>query len=84
MMTVIGDLALHDATTTDEVPWWYKPVGNLFDQFLGAARVNQLGIAYRQRSRQNFLQRRRVAGLGDELGGPQGPRMARMRRIVLP
>jgi 2-polyprenyl-6-methoxyphenol hydroxylase-like FAD-dependent oxidoreductase len=40
MMTVIGDLALHDATTTDEVPWWYKPVGGLFDQFLGAAETD--------------------------------------------
>ena len=35
MMTVIGDLALHNAT--GEAKWWYKPVGNLFDQFLGAA-----------------------------------------------
>lgn len=40
MMTVIGDLALHDATTTDKVPFWYKPVGGLFDQFLGAAETD--------------------------------------------
>jgi 2-polyprenyl-6-methoxyphenol hydroxylase-like FAD-dependent oxidoreductase len=40
MMTVIGDLALHDATTTDETPRWYKPVGSLFDQFLGAAETD--------------------------------------------
>jgi 2-polyprenyl-6-methoxyphenol hydroxylase-like FAD-dependent oxidoreductase len=40
MMTVIGDVALHDATTTDKVPWWYKPVGGLFDQFLGAAETD--------------------------------------------
>lgn len=40
MMTVIGDLALHDATTTDKVPFWYKPVGALFDQFLGAAETD--------------------------------------------
>jgi flavin-dependent dehydrogenase len=40
MMTVIGDLALHDATTTGKVPWWYKPVGGLFDQFLGAAETD--------------------------------------------
>jgi len=40
MMTVIGDLALHDATTRDAVPWWYNPVGGLFDQFLGAAETD--------------------------------------------
>jgi 2-polyprenyl-6-methoxyphenol hydroxylase-like FAD-dependent oxidoreductase len=40
IMTVIGDLALHDATTTAKVPRWYKPVGGLFDQFLGAAETD--------------------------------------------
>jgi len=40
MMTVIGDLALHNATTTAKVPRWYKPVGGLFDQFLGAAETD--------------------------------------------
>ena len=37
-MTAIGDLALHNAT--GEAKWWYKPVGNLFDQFLGAAETD--------------------------------------------
>jgi 2-polyprenyl-6-methoxyphenol hydroxylase-like FAD-dependent oxidoreductase len=36
-MNAVGDLTLHRATTTDPVPWWYSPVGGLFDQFLGAA-----------------------------------------------
>ena len=40
MMTVIGDLSLHNATTTEKVPRWYKPVGGLFDQFLGAAETD--------------------------------------------
>ena len=39
-MTAIGDLALHNATTTGAVPCWYKPVGGLFDQFLGAAETD--------------------------------------------
>ena len=38
VMTAIGDLALHNAT--GEAKWWYKPVGNLFDQFLGAAETD--------------------------------------------
>jgi hypothetical protein len=38
IMTSIGDMALHDAT--GEAKWWYKPVGNLFDQFLGAAETD--------------------------------------------
>jgi len=38
MMTSIGDLTLHNAT--GETKWWYKPVGNLFDQFLGAAETD--------------------------------------------
>jgi 2-polyprenyl-6-methoxyphenol hydroxylase-like FAD-dependent oxidoreductase len=42
MMTSIGDLALHNATTTAKVPWWYKPVGGLFDQFLGAAETDPI------------------------------------------
>jgi 2-polyprenyl-6-methoxyphenol hydroxylase-like FAD-dependent oxidoreductase len=37
-MNAIGDLALHNATA-DDVPWWYLKVGNLFDQFLGAAET---------------------------------------------
>ncbi|OBB40192.1 oxidoreductase [Mycobacterium sp. 852002-51961_SCH5331710] len=38
MMTTIGDLTLHNAT--GEAKWWYKPVGGLFDQFLGAAETD--------------------------------------------
>jgi len=37
-MNAIGDLTLHHAT--GPAPWWYKPVGNLFDQFLGAAETD--------------------------------------------
>jgi 2-polyprenyl-6-methoxyphenol hydroxylase-like FAD-dependent oxidoreductase len=37
-MTAIGDLILHNAT--GEKPRWYKPVGELFDQFLGAAETD--------------------------------------------
>ncbi|WP_006247590.1 FAD-dependent oxidoreductase [Mycolicibacterium tusciae] len=38
VMTAIGDLALHNAT--GESKWWYKPVGELFDHFLGAAETD--------------------------------------------
>jgi len=38
IMTSIGDIALHNAT--GEAKWWYRPVGNLFDQFLGAAETD--------------------------------------------
>ncbi|WP_326547652.1 oxidoreductase [Mycolicibacterium sp. ND9-15] len=38
VMTAIGDLTLHHAT--GESKWWYKPVGGLFDQFLGAAETD--------------------------------------------
>ena len=38
MMTTIGDIALHNAT--GDTKWWYKPVGGLFDQFLGAAETD--------------------------------------------
>jgi hypothetical protein len=37
-MNAIGDLVLHRAT--GPMPWWYGPVGNLFDQFLGAAETD--------------------------------------------
>ena len=37
-MTAIGDLSLHNAT--GDARWWYKPVGGLFDQFLGAAETD--------------------------------------------
>lgn len=38
MMNAIGDLVLHGAEGT--APWWYRPVGSLFDQFLGAAETD--------------------------------------------
>jgi len=38
MMTAIGDLTMHGAT--GPTPRWYKPVGALFDQFLGAAETD--------------------------------------------
>jgi 2-polyprenyl-6-methoxyphenol hydroxylase-like FAD-dependent oxidoreductase len=38
VMTAIGDLALHNATGDGR--WWYRPVGGLFDQFLGAAETD--------------------------------------------
>ena len=34
-MNAIGDLTPHGAS--GRAPWWYRPVGALFDQFLGAA-----------------------------------------------
>jgi 2-polyprenyl-6-methoxyphenol hydroxylase-like FAD-dependent oxidoreductase len=37
-MTAIGDLNFHHAT--GDKPWWYGPVGSLFDQFLGAAETD--------------------------------------------
>jgi 2-polyprenyl-6-methoxyphenol hydroxylase-like FAD-dependent oxidoreductase len=37
-MNAIGDLTLHQAS--GPTPWWYGPVGNLFDQFLGAAETD--------------------------------------------
>jgi 2-polyprenyl-6-methoxyphenol hydroxylase-like FAD-dependent oxidoreductase len=37
-MNAIGDLVLHRAT--GPMQWWYRPVGNLFDQFLGAAETD--------------------------------------------
>ncbi|AQA01451.1 oxidoreductase [Mycobacterium sp. MS1601] len=37
-MNAIGDLVLHNAPGPQ--PWWYRPVGNLFDQFLGAAETD--------------------------------------------
>src|SRR5262249_16216405 len=38
MMTAIGDLTLHNAT--GDMPRWYKPLGGLFDNFLGAAETD--------------------------------------------
>ncbi len=37
-MNAIGDLVLHRAA--GPMPWWYRPVGGLFDQFLGAAETD--------------------------------------------
>jgi 2-polyprenyl-6-methoxyphenol hydroxylase-like FAD-dependent oxidoreductase len=37
-MNAIGDLVLHGAQ--GPTPWWYRPVGGLFDQFLGAAETD--------------------------------------------
>jgi 2-polyprenyl-6-methoxyphenol hydroxylase-like FAD-dependent oxidoreductase len=37
-MNAIGDFVLHGASGT--MPWWYRPVGGLFDQFLGAAETD--------------------------------------------
>ncbi len=37
-MNAIGDLVLHRAE--GPAPWWYRPVGSLFDQFLGAAETD--------------------------------------------
>ena len=36
-MNAVGDLILHRAKGAQ--PWWYRPVGRLFDQFLGAAET---------------------------------------------
>ena len=37
-MNAIGDLTLHGAE--GPMPWWYRPVGSLFDQFLGASEAD--------------------------------------------
>ena len=37
-MNAVGDLILHRAE--GPTPWWYRPVGSLFDQFLGAAETD--------------------------------------------
>ena len=37
-MNAIGDLVMHGAS--GPMPWWYRPVGGLFDQFLGAAETD--------------------------------------------
>jgi hypothetical protein len=37
-MNAIGDLVPHRAA--GPMPWWYEPVGGLFDQFLGAAETD--------------------------------------------
>lgn len=37
-MNAIGDQVLHNAPGPR--PWWFRPVGSLFDQFLGAAETD--------------------------------------------
>jgi hypothetical protein len=37
-MNAIGDHVMHGAS--GPMPWWYRPVGGLFDQFLGAAETD--------------------------------------------
>jgi 2-polyprenyl-6-methoxyphenol hydroxylase-like FAD-dependent oxidoreductase len=39
MMNAIGDTTFHHAGTKGPVPWWWRPSGALFDQFLGAAET---------------------------------------------
>jgi 2-polyprenyl-6-methoxyphenol hydroxylase-like FAD-dependent oxidoreductase len=36
MMNAVADITFHHAVT-EHVPWWWRPSGALFDQFLGAA-----------------------------------------------
>ena len=38
VMNTIGDFTFHHAA--GDAPWWYRPVGSLFDQFLGAAETD--------------------------------------------
>lgn len=38
-MNAIGDFAFHHAGTSGPIPWWWRPSGALFDQFLGAAET---------------------------------------------
>ncbi|BBZ45558.1 hypothetical protein MPRM_28390 [Mycobacterium parmense] len=40
MMNAIGDVTFHHAGTKKPVPWWWRPSGALFDQFLGAAETD--------------------------------------------
>jgi 2-polyprenyl-6-methoxyphenol hydroxylase-like FAD-dependent oxidoreductase len=39
MMNAIGDITFHHAAAS-RTPRWWRPVGNLFDQFLGAAETD--------------------------------------------
>jgi 2-polyprenyl-6-methoxyphenol hydroxylase-like FAD-dependent oxidoreductase len=38
MMNAIGDITFHHADA-EPIPWWWRPSGALFDQFLGAAET---------------------------------------------
>ncbi len=39
MMNAIGDITFHHAAISGPMPWWWRPSGALFDQFLGAAET---------------------------------------------
>ncbi len=39
MMNAVGDITFHHAATKGAIPWWWRPSGALFDQFLGAAET---------------------------------------------
>ncbi|MGZ4515789.1 MAG: FAD-dependent oxidoreductase [Mycobacterium sp.] len=39
-MNAIGDVTFHHAETKGPIPWWWRPSGALFDQFLGAAETD--------------------------------------------
>ncbi|OBH85239.1 oxidoreductase [Mycobacterium scrofulaceum] len=39
-MNAIGDVTFHHAENKGPVPWWWRPSGALFDQFLGAAETD--------------------------------------------
>ena len=39
-MNAIGDVTFHHAETKGPMPWWWRPSGALFDQFLGAAETD--------------------------------------------
>jgi 2-polyprenyl-6-methoxyphenol hydroxylase-like FAD-dependent oxidoreductase len=40
LMNAIADVTFHHAQTKGPVPWWWRPSGALFDQFLGAAETD--------------------------------------------
>ncbi|OBG65153.1 oxidoreductase [Mycobacterium sp. E3339] len=39
-MNAIGDVTFHHAEPKQPAPWWWRPSGALFDQFLGAAETD--------------------------------------------
>lgn len=39
-MNAIGDVTFHHAGRKGRIPWWWRPSGALFDQFLGAAETD--------------------------------------------
>lgn len=41
-MNAIGDVTFHHAGTKGPIPWWWRPSGALFDQFLGAAETDRV------------------------------------------